>query len=137
MAGLLVNSGYISRLTDKIVEEFDVRNCKSTTRVADLSGGNLQKLLVGRELALSRNIVLVVNPTTGLDVGAIDAIWEQIIRIADEGAGVLLVSNELDELLALSDRIVVFYNGEIAGEVEGNDAHREALGKLMSGVRIK
>jgi ABC-type uncharacterized transport system ATPase subunit len=136
MAGLLVNFGYLSRLTERIVEEFDVRNCKSTTRVADLSGGNLQKLLVGRELALSRNIVLIVNPTTGLDVGAIDAIWEQIIRIADEGAGVLLVSNELDELLALSDRIVVFYNGDIAGEVEGNDADREALGKLMSGVRI-
>ncbi|SCL27418.1 ABC transporter ATP-binding protein [Micromonospora inyonensis] len=132
--GLIVNTGYFSRLADRLISDYDVRNCRPTTRVADLSGGNLQKLLLGRELTLPRDVALVVNPTTGLDIGAIETIRKQILRSAESGTAILLVSNELEELLALSDRIAVFYNGEIAGEIDRAHADRGSIGRLMSGL---
>ncbi|XPP26959.1 MAG: ABC transporter ATP-binding protein [Leucobacter sp.] len=132
--GLIVNTTYFARLAQRLISEYDVRNCRPTTRVADLSGGNMQKLLLGRELTLPRDVALIVNPTTGLDVGAIESVRAQIIRSADAGTAILLVSNELDELLALSDRIAVFFNGEIAGELDRDHADRGSIGRLMSGI---
>jgi simple sugar transport system ATP-binding protein len=132
--GLIVNSGYFARLAERLISEYDVRNCRPSTRVADLSGGNMQKLLLGRELTLPRDVALIVNPTTGLDVGAIEAIRTRILESAESGTAILLVSNELDELLALSDRIAVFFNGEIAGEVDRGHADRGSIGRLMSGL---
>lgn len=133
--GLVVNSGHFTRVTDELISDFDVRNCRSTTRVGDLSGGNLQKLLLGRELTLERDIALIVNPTTGLDIGAIETVRKEILRSAEGGTAILLASNELEELLALSDRIAVFYNGEVAGTLDRADADRASIGRLMSGLQ--
>ncbi len=132
--GVLVRSKRFARLTEQLISDYDVRNCRPGTRVADLSGGNMQKLLLGRELTLERDVALIVNPTTGLDVGAIEAIRARILRSAESGTAILLVSNELDELLALSDRIAVFFNGAIAGEVDRDHADRSSIGRLMSGL---
>ena len=132
-AGLVDTRGFV-RAAKEIIGRSNVVNCTTTTRLGNLSGGNLQKFLVGREIGLGRPVLLVVNPTTGLDVRAIQAVRSEILGATRQGTGVLLASNDLDELLALCDRIVVFYNGEIAGALPGESATREAVGRLMSGL---
>ena len=97
-----------------------------------MSGGNKQKLVVGRELARATPLVVAENPTWGVDIGAIDFIHGELMRMRDEGHAVLLVSTELDEILALSDRILVMYAGQIAGEVVRGEASRERIGGLMT-----
>ena len=102
-------------------------------RTSNLSGGNQQKVIVAREL--SRPILLLVanQPTRGLDVGSIEYIHREIVSMRDKGIGVLLVSAELDEILALSDRIAVMYRGEIVATLPAKEATREQLGLLMAG----
>jgi len=102
--------------------------------MSSLSGGNQQKVVLARELELDPLLfLLAAQPTRGLDVGAVEAVYQQIRRACDRGAGVLLVSSELDELLAVADRVLVIYRGRILGELPGRPEHREAVGALMSG----
>jgi ABC-type uncharacterized transport system ATPase subunit len=124
----------IDAYAEKLVEMFDVRTPSVATPGGNLSGGNQQKMVVARELG--RKIVLLVaaQPTRGVDVGSIEFIHSQIVKQRDAGVGVLLVSSELDEIMALADRIVVMYKGEIIGEVDAAVATREQLGLLMAGV---
>jgi simple sugar transport system ATP-binding protein len=101
--------------------------------VATLSGGNIQKVLLARVLSRDPRVLVVSQPTRGLDVGATEYVRSQLLARRAEGAAVLLVSEDLDELLALSDRLVVLYEGRIVGEMPAADADVERLGMLMAG----
>ena len=115
-----------------IIREFDVRGGGPLTRAGGLSGGNQQKVVVAREIARDPKVLIAAQPTRGLDVGAIEYLHRRIVSERDEGRAVLLVSLELDEILSLSDRIIVIYEGEIAGEHEG-DVSEERIGLEMLG----
>jgi simple sugar transport system ATP-binding protein len=115
-----------------LVEQFDIRTPGIHVPVETLSGGNQQKVIIARELTGDVKVLVVAQPTRGLDVGSIEFIHNQIIELRDRGVAVLLVSAELDEILSLSDRIGVLYRGQLAGIYEGTDATREQIGLLMA-----
>ena len=124
----------VERHAKTLVERFDVRP-RSTGLVARrYSGGNAQKIVVGRELLRKPRLLIAAQPTRGVDIGAIEAIHKELIRARDEGLAVLLVSADLTEILSLSDRILVMYEGRIAGELTPEEATEERLGLLMAGV---
>ena len=100
-----------------------------------MSGGNQQKAIVGRELERDTDLLIAVQPTRGLDVGAIEFIHKELIEQRDKGKAILLISLELDEVLSLSDRILVMYNGEITGEFKGGTVNAKELGLYMSGAK--
>jgi ABC-type uncharacterized transport system ATPase subunit len=102
-----------------------------------LSGGNLQKVVVGRELSGDPSFIIANQPTRGLDVGSIEFVHKTLIEERDKGAGVLLVSVELDEVMALSDRILVLYRGKIQGELNAATATEEEVGILMAGGTLE
>ena len=131
--GLSINFPARAKISADLVEEFDVRTPSIDTPAGNLSGGNQQKVVVARELSRDVNLLIAAQPTRGVDVGSIEFIHEQIISERDAGKAVLLISTELDEVLALADRIAVMYRGKIVGIVEPS-ATREQLGKLMAGV---
>jgi simple sugar transport system ATP-binding protein len=115
------------------MEEFDVRPPDPLLRSAKFSGGNQQKLIIAREIKSNPDLLIVGQPTRGVDIGAIEYIHKRIIQLRDEGKAVLLVSVELDEIRSLSDRILVMFAGRIMGE-RGPDANESELGLLMAGV---
>jgi ABC-type uncharacterized transport system ATPase subunit len=117
----------------ELIAEFDVRGVRPGLPIRLLSGGNLQKALIAREVTQDHCVLIARSPTRGLDVGATAAVREQILAERDRGIGVLLISEDLDELLALSDRILVIYEGKIVGEMLASEATAERLGLLMSG----
>jgi general nucleoside transport system ATP-binding protein len=123
----------IKAVARKLVEAFDVRTRSITVNASTLSGGNQQKLVLARELDTSPKLLVASQPTRGLDVGAIEFVWRQILRQKEEGRGVLLISAELDEIYALSDRILTIYEGRITGEYTP-DAPAEELGIGMLGA---
>ncbi|MFT7474482.1 MAG: ABC-type uncharacterized transport system ATPase subunit [Verrucomicrobiales bacterium] len=116
-----------------IVERFNVKTGSLEQKLAGLSGGNLQRLLVGRELTAGPRVMLASQPTRGLDVQGVKAIQELLIDARNNGVGVLMISEDLDELLAISDRIVVMHEGRIAAEFDGASADRAAIGVAMAG----
>jgi len=124
----------IAAHAEHLIEMFDVRTPSVTTSGGSLSGGNQQKMVVARELGRELSLLIAAQPTRGVDVGSIEFIHGQIVKQRDAGVAVLLVSAELDEIMALSDRIIVMYKGEIIGEVDAATATREQLGLLMAGV---
>ncbi len=119
----------------ELVEKFDVRTPSVMTLGHSLSGGNQQKMVVAREFSRPIKLLVAAQPTRGIDVGSIEFIHNQIVAKRDEGIAVLVVSSELDEIMALSDRIVVMYKGEIIDIVPRADATREGLGLLMAGIK--
>ena len=119
----------------KLVEEFDVRTPNVFVPTSNLSGGNQQKVIVAREFSRPIKLLIASQPTRGLDVGSIEYIHNRIIEKRDEGTAVLLVSPELDEIIALSDRIAVMYKGEIVDTVPALGVNKEYLGLLMAGVK--
>ncbi|WP_455582693.1 ABC transporter ATP-binding protein [Dysosmobacter sp.] len=123
---------YASRL----IEQYDVRSGQGPiTAARSMSGGNQQKAIVAREIDKDPELLIAVQPTRGLDVGAIEYIHKQIVAQRDEGKGVLLVSLELDEVMALSDRILVMYEGEIVGQLDPKTTTVEELGLYMAGAK--
>jgi len=120
---------------EKRVRQFDVRTPSVLTPVSKLSGGNQQKVIVAREFSRPIKLLIASQPTRGLDVGSIEYIHGRIIEKRDEGTAVLLVSPELDEVLSLSDRIAVMYEGEIVDIIPAEEATREQIGLLMAGVK--
>jgi ABC-type uncharacterized transport system ATPase subunit len=124
----------VRRHAERLVDEFDVRTPSVDTPASSLSGGNQQKVIIARELFHAERLLVLSQPTRGLDVGSIQYIHEQIVQGRDQGLAVLLNSSELDEVLALADRIAVIYRGRIVGLVEREDASRELLGLLMAGA---
>ncbi len=126
----------ITEYSDKLIEQYDVRSGQgSKTTARSMSGGNQQKAIVAREIDRDPELLVVVQPTRGLDVGAIEYIHKQIVAERDAGAAVLLVSLELDEVMNLSDRILVMYEGEIVGEFEVDKVDEKELGLYMSGAK--
>lgn len=126
----------VRKYSDKLIEQYDVRSGQgSVTRVRSMSGGNQQKAIVARELDREHKLLIAVQPTRGLDVGAIEYIHSQIVKDRDAGAGVLLVSLELDEVMNLSDRILVMYEGEIVGELDPKKTTVQELGLYMAGAK--
>ena len=132
-AGVL-NASAIQVNADRLIQEFDVRCGQGgATPVRSMSGGNQQKAIVAREIDLSPALLIVAQPTRGLDVGAIEYIHKRIVGERDKGRAILLVSLELDEILDVSDRIAVIYGGEIVGEVGASATDENELGLMMAG----
>ncbi len=131
--GGFLNTGYIQKRTKEIIQRFDVRPPNPDLAARSFSGGNQQKLIIGREFELNPKLLLVSQPTRGVDIGAIEFIHRKLIDLRDSGAAVLLVSAELEEVTALADRLLVIKDGKIAGEVDPKTASFEEIGLLMIG----
>jgi simple sugar transport system ATP-binding protein len=125
----------IKRHSEKLVSEFDVKTPSLDTPVRTLSGGNIQKLILARELSASPRVLLAAQPTRGVDVGAAHYIHERLMEQRDAGTAILIISEDLDEVLSLSDRVLVMFEGEIIAEAKPRESTREALGLMMAGVR--
>jgi simple sugar transport system ATP-binding protein len=131
----LMKSAKIRRFSDELIAAYGINTSGREAVTKSLSGGNLQKVMLARELAGQPAVVVAAQPTRGLDVGAMEYIHRRILQERDRGAGILLISEDLDEVFNLSDRIVVLYEGEIMGAVPSQAASREQVGLWMSGVR--
>lgn len=129
----LMNGGVIQTRVREIIENFDVRPPNPDLPAKSLSGGNQQKLIIGREFELNPKLLLVSQPTRGVDIGAIEFIHRKLIGLRDAGTAVLLVSAELEEVTALADRLLVIRNGEIVGEVDPKTTSNEDIGLMMTG----
>ncbi|MFF2890580.1 ABC transporter ATP-binding protein [Paenibacillus sp. NPDC057967] len=129
----LIDEKAMDNLTTRLVEEFDVRTSGIYTHARALSGGNQQKAIIARELNKDPDLIIAVQPTRGLDIGAIEFVHKRLMEARNEGKAVLLVSFELDELYALSDRIEVMYEGKLVGAVDADHRDDERLGLLMAG----
>ena len=131
-----IKSGAVRDYSDRLIEQYDVRSGQgSTTVTRSMSGGNQQKAIIAREIERNPQLLVAVQPTRGLDVGAIEYIHSQIIAQRDAGKAVLLVSLELDEVMNLSDRILVMYEGEIVGEFDPKTTDVQTLGLYMAGAK--
>lgn len=132
--GPLLDAAEMEQHASDLVARFDVRGVRGGLPVRLLSGGNLQKALLAREIEHRPRVLVAAAPTRGLDVGATTAVRAHLLAERDAGAGVLLVSEDLEELLALSDRILVIHQGQIVGEVPGDGANAEEIGLMMAGA---
>ena len=131
-----IKQGEVRAYADKLIEQYDVRSGQGSVTIArSMSGGNQQKAIIAREIDKDPKLLVAVQPTRGLDVGAIEYIHKQIVAERDRGTAVLLVSLELDEVMNLSDRILVMYEGEIVGEFDPKTTTVEELGLYMAGAK--
>jgi simple sugar transport system ATP-binding protein len=147
LAGKYINNGLIKNkfilssdkiiaLADKIIKEFKIKTDSGKTKIKGLSGGNIQKVVVGREFSNAAELLIVNQPTRGIDVGAIEFIRKKIINMRNEGRAILLVSADLNEIMSLSDSLIVMYNGEIVGYFNDSRAVTEQeLGLYMLGIK--
>ena len=133
---LFLNEKNIKKYADELIEKYDVRSSgDGNTIVRSMSGGNQQKIIVGREIERNQDLLIAVQPTRGLDIGAIEGIHNLLLKQREEDKAILLVSLELDQVFALSDRILVMYEGEIVGEFTPDNVNKETLGLYMSGAK--
>ena len=132
----LLNNDVIVERAGRLVSEYDVRPPNIALPARVLSGGNQQKLIVAREFDIKPRLVLVAQPTRGVDIGATEFIHRKLIELRDQGAAILLVSAELDEVLSLSDRVIVIYDGRIVGEVDPKTVSEEEIGLMMTGATV-
>jgi len=130
----LMKSQKIRNFCEDLIRAYSIKTAGRDATTKSLSGGNLQKVMLARELAGEPSLIIASQPTRGLDVGAMEYIHQRLVKERDRGAGILLISDDLDEIFALSDRIVVFYEGKVMGEAPGATASREQIGLWMSGV---
>ncbi|WP_407154392.1 ABC transporter ATP-binding protein [Bradyrhizobium sp. STM 3557] len=140
-AGDMVHHGFVDaaatlRTVDRATETFDVRKAKRDPEAASLSGGNLQKFVVGREILRAPAVLIVSQPTWGVDAGAAAVIRQALLDLADSGAAVLVTSQDLDELIEIADRIAVMFHGRLSASLSRAEATREKLGLLMGGSSI-
>ncbi len=129
----ILNYEKIDEFSERIVKEYDVRTPSIHTKTSALSGGNQQKVIIGREVDRSPDLLIAAQPTRGLDVGAIEFIHQKLVEERDKGRAVLLLSFELDEILNVSDRIVVIFDGKIVADVKPEETTEQELGLLMAG----
>jgi general nucleoside transport system ATP-binding protein len=132
--GVVIDEAQIVQRAEGLVEEFDVRTSSAIAAASTLSGGNQQKVVIAREFSRPIKLLIASQPTRGIDVGSIEFIHRGIIRQRDDGIAVLLVSAELDEILALADRIAVMFKGNIIATIPAAEATREGIGLLMAGI---
>ncbi|MDH5354408.1 MAG: ABC transporter ATP-binding protein [Gammaproteobacteria bacterium] len=130
--GILFDQAAIHEEAERLIKEFDVRPGDPEIKSANMSGGNQQKLILAREIDKSPEVLIVGQPTRGVDIGAIEFIHGQLNQLRQRGCAILMVSVELDEVLALSDRILVIFDGRIVAEVNGNEADTMTLGLMMA-----
>lgn len=121
----------------KLIEDYDVRTPNARTKARSLSGGNQQKAIIAREVDRSPDLLIAAQPTRGLDVGAIESIHKRLIKERDQGRAVLLLSFELDEIMNVSDRIAVMFDGQIVAEVKPSETTEQEIGLLMAGSHLK
>ena len=133
-SGILMNNAAIKADTERKMEKFDVRPPDPNLAAKNFSGGNQQKIVVAREIERNPDLLLVGQPTRGVDIGAIEFIHQQIVSLRDAGKAVLLVSVELDEILSLADRVAVMFDGVIMGERRASETDEKELGLLMAGI---
>jgi simple sugar transport system ATP-binding protein len=119
-----------------LVQNYDVKTPDTVTPVRLLSGGNVQKVLLAREFSSLPKVLIAASPTRGLDVGAIETVRARLVEAAERGVGILLISEDLDEIMSLADRIVVMYEGRLVDEVAAESADRERLGLTMGGSTV-
>ena len=131
--GIVIDYDAIRENANALIRQFDVRTSSPQAPASTLSGGNQQKVIIAREFSHGSKLLVAAQPTRGLDVGSMEYIHAQIVKKRDEGAAVLLVSTELDEIMALGDRIAVMYQGKIIGVLDRSEATREGIGLLMAG----
>lgn len=125
----------VREYAEKLINEYDVRSGQGPiTKVRSMSGGNQQKAIIARELDRNKELIVAVQPTRGLDVGAIESVHSRLVQQRDEGKAILLVSLELDEVMSLPDRILVMYEGEIVGEFNPKETTIQELGLYMTGA---
>ncbi|MDW8845339.1 ABC transporter ATP-binding protein [Erwinia sp. MMLR14_017] len=134
--GWLLDRKKIALHARAIINHFKVRTPDIDFEAGKLSGGNLQKLILGREVARKPRLLIVEQPTRGLDVGAVEAVWQALLAARDSGCAIVMISAELEEILNLSDRIAVMYSGQIAGILDASQATPEKLGELMAGGKL-
>jgi simple sugar transport system ATP-binding protein len=130
-----MKSKSIRQYSDELIAAYAIKTADGDVVTKSLSGGNLQKVMLARELAGQPAMVVAAQPTRGLDVGAMEYIHQRILQERERGAGILLISEDLDEIFNLSDRIVVLFEGRIMGDIRCEDAGREQVGLWMSGVQ--
>src|SRR5579862_3129617 len=132
--GILRNASAARAAAGALVERFGVRGSGVDSAAGKLSGGNLQKLILGREIMRGAKVLIIEQPTRGLDVGAVESVWRELLRERQEGKAILLISAELEELLNLADRIAVMFDGRIMGVVDAAGASAEEIGSMMAGI---
>ncbi len=133
--GIFLDGSKISSYLERISKKFDVRPNNPFLKSANLSGGNQQKLVLAREIDSKPKILLVGQPTRGVDIGAIEYIHKHLVEMRENGVAVLLISVELDEIMSLSDRIIVMNNGEIVGELSSKESDEKKIGLMMAGIK--
>ena len=133
----VINSGKEDALCEKAVKDLQIKTPNVEIDSGNLSGGNQQKAIIAREIDKNPELLIAVQPTRGLDVGAIEHVHKQLVQARDAGKGVLLISLELDEVMNVSDRILVMYEGEIVGEFDPKKVTVEELGLYMAGSKRK
>jgi len=136
-SGLLMNNAALRRDTETKIEKYDIRPADCWQEAKSFSGGNQQKIVVAREIERNPHLLLIGQPTRGVDIGAIEFIHQQIVALRDQGKAILLVSVELEEILSLSDRIAVMFDGHIMGERLPSETDEKELGLLMAGMSGK
>jgi simple sugar transport system ATP-binding protein len=132
-SGILLDEAAIRARAQRLISDFDVRPANPDLPARSLSGGNQQKLIIGREFDLNPKLLLVAQPTRGVDIGAIEFIHRKLVALRDAGCAVLLISAELEEVTALADRLLIIHEGRIVGEVDPKTATTEEIGLLMTG----
>jgi simple sugar transport system ATP-binding protein len=131
----LIDERAVAEKAARLIRDFDVRPPNPALPARALSGGNQQKLIIGREFDFKPKLLLVSQPTRGVDIGAIEFIHRKLVELRDAGAAILLVSAELEEVLSLADRVLVMYQGRIVGEVDPRQVDQEEIGCMMTGVK--
>ena len=132
----IVNTKEMKKRGEELIEKYDIRTNRGVeSTVKDMSGGNQQKLIIAREIESNPELLIAVQPTRGVDVGAIENIHDQILKERSKNKAVILMSLELEEVLKLSDRIAVMHNGELMGILDAKDATEEKVGLMMAGRR--
>ena len=129
----LIDTGATLATVDRTTKTFDVRKAKRDPEAASLSGGNLQKFVVGREILRNPAVLVVSQPTWGVDAGAAATIRQALIDLAARGAAVLVISQDLDELLEIADRVAVMFSGRLSPPLTSAEAGREKIGLMMGG----
>ncbi len=133
--GISLNRQEISSFTDRLIKEYDIMVSDKSMPVKLLSGGNLQRVIIARELQGETKLIVAFNPTRGLDVSATEFVYNRLIESAKQGAAILLIAGDLEEIFTLSDRVAVLYEGEIMGYVPPEERYLREIGLLMAGVR--
>jgi simple sugar transport system ATP-binding protein len=133
----VVDNRKLKALSERLCEEFTIKTPGTGCKLSTLSGGNMQKVVFAREMQMAPDLLIAAQPTRGVDIGAMEYIHSRIVAVRDAGRSVLLVSADLDEILSLSDRILVMYEGEVVACLPRGETDEREIGEYMMGTRSK